>query len=107
MGPREADRPLLQKDIGGGRTDRPAYVQLSSFVVILSSKETSMPTPAAPTINQIGGADSVVSSQPGDSVVTGTTDPGSTVVLAFNGSPLGSATVAADGAWSYALTAVD
>jgi hypothetical protein len=62
--------------------------------------------PAAPTIDPIGvvGGDTVVSSLPGDAEVTGTTAPGSSVTLLFNGIPLGTATVEVSGSWSYALT---
>ncbi len=57
-----------------------------------------------PTIDQIGGIDTVVSSLPDDNKVTGTTALGSSVTLFFNGSPLGTAQVEVSGSWSYFLT---
>jgi large repetitive protein len=62
---------------------------------------------AIPVIDPLGGADNVVSSLPGDSVVTGTAEIGSTVALVFGGTPLGSATVDMSGNWAYALTGLD
>jgi hypothetical protein len=74
-----------------------------------------MASPAAPLFapigssNGIGGNDSVVSSQVGDSVVTGTGDPGSTVTLSFGANSLtpGIAVTDGNGNWSYALSADD
>ena len=59
--------------------------------------------PAAPAITAAGGADSKVTARTGDALIAGTAEPGSTVTLAYGGTPLGTIS-AAGGAWSYALT---
>jgi hypothetical protein len=60
--------------------------------------------PAAPTITKVGGIGDVVSGPTGDTVLTGTTESGSTVALNFGFNSLGSATVDGIGNWSYTLT---
>ncbi len=63
----------------------------------------------APTvgISGLGGSDRVVSSLPGDNVLTGSAEAGATVSLSSSGVLLGTTTADGTGAFAYSLTAGD
>jgi len=60
--------------------------------------------PTSPTVNAPGGADGMVSGQPGDSTLTGTAPPNSVVTVTTGGTILGTTTSDDSGQWSYPLT---
>jgi hypothetical protein len=63
--------------------------------------------PPAPVIGSVGGADSTVSSQPGDATVTGTAEAGSTITVKNGATTLGTTTTDGSGKWTYTLTPAD
>src|SRR5262249_7126789 len=65
--------------------------------------------PNAPSITSVGGGDSTVSSQSGDSNVVGTAENNATVsVYKSDGTTLlGTTTANGSGAWTYSLTAAN
>jgi VCBS repeat-containing protein len=63
--------------------------------------------PNLPAISPIGGLDNLVSSQPGDAVVSGQAEADSTVTVTFGASNLGTATANTAGNWSYVLNAAN
>ena len=65
-------------------------------------------TPPEITLTAIGGADAVLSSQPGDALLNGTAEAGLPVTVLFNGEVLGvTAPANASGQFSYVFTAGD
>lgn len=65
-------------------------------------------TPPVITLNRLGGADGVVSSEATDRLITGTAEAGLELTIAFNGSVIASlGSVAEDGNFSYTLTDKD
>jgi len=64
-------------------------------------------TPPALSLEAIGGADGVVSSQANDNLIRGRTEPNAKVSLSANGKRLGEVTAGVDGRFSYALSAAN
>ena len=60
--------------------------------------------PTTPTLNLIGGADSIVNSTADDATITGSAEAGSGVTLKFGNTVLGGAITNTSGGWSYTLT---
>jgi len=62
-------------------------------------------TPPVPSITSVGGADGIVSALLADRLVTGTAAAGTMVRILCGDAELGRAVAAAEGGWSYTLTA--
>ena len=83
---------------------RIAATTLSPTATVPRTADVVVP---AVRLTAVGGADSTVSSLNGDQLVSGTATGTGPVALLLNGTPLGTATPEAGGAFAYTLTAAD